>query len=282
MTSIAEKESICFSIPALKFNIQTLSSDTSDVWRKLHSHNAIELIFVNIGTIYCHVGDEALTLSKGDILIINSDVVHYIEAFAYASITYIQTELQEYFTLGDSPETMLYEFISHTKSSPYFFSDKEDELHDIFYSMKAEAYGQSSFYDIYIKSLLYHLTGFLFRNGMLVSLDAEILHRLEPLLPVTELIEMNYSHSLSLDMLCDKIKYNKFELCRKFKQVTGKTVVEYINYIRLYHAKKLLQENKKNITEIAFLCGFSSVQYFNKVFKKYNGCSPKTYIHHSW
>lgn len=49
-----------------------------------------------------------------------------------------------------------------------------------------------------------------------------------------------------------------------------------MNYVRLRHAAHLLG-GEKRVTEVAFACGFSSVQYFNKIFKKYNGCTPSRY-----
>ena len=54
-------------------------------------------------------------------------------------------------------------------------------------------------------------------------------------------------------------------------------MIEYLNRYRIQKAITLLQEDKLPISEIGFLCGIGDYKYFNYVFKKYVGCSPKEY-----
>jgi len=61
---------------------------------------------------------------------------------------------------------------------------------------------------------------------------------------------------------------------RFFKQHTGLTFNEYVNKIRIEQATRLLCTTDDTISEIAYSCGFSSPQYFNRVFMKYMGMSP--------
>lgn len=65
--------------------------------------------------------------------------------------------------------------------------------------------------------------------------------------------------------------------CRKFKQETGKTYVEYLNALKIEHAKKMLQACNLSITEIAFSSGFFSSTSFLRAFKKSTGFSPSLY-----
>jgi AraC family L-rhamnose operon regulatory protein RhaS len=61
-------------------------------------------------------------------------------------------------------------------------------------------------------------------------------------------------------------------------QLTNCTPVNYLNKIRLLKAKKMIAENPDStITSIAFDCGFSSNQYFTKVFKVYFKETPQSY-----
>ncbi|MHC4266017.1 MAG: AraC family transcriptional regulator [Planctomycetota bacterium] len=60
-----------------------------------------------------------------------------------------------------------------------------------------------------------------------------------------------------------------------FKQITNMTPMNYLNFQRVNLAKKLLLEHTgKNITEIAFLCGFKTSQYFATVFREYSNYNP--------
>ena len=60
-----------------------------------------------------------------------------------------------------------------------------------------------------------------------------------------------------------------------FKQILGQTIVQYLQTVRITHARIfLIQYPEKQISEIASLCGFENSSYFGKVFRKICGCSP--------
>lgn len=63
-------------------------------------------------------------------------------------------------------------------------------------------------------------------------------------------------------------------LYKKIKSLTDKSPNEFIKTIRLNHALELLQEHSLSVTEISELCGYSSLDYFGKAFKKIFGKSP--------
>ncbi len=65
---------------------------------------------------------------------------------------------------------------------------------------------------------------------------------------------------------------------RKIKALTGQTVKEFIRNQRLKTAASLLLQNKRSISEIIYMVGFSSPSYFSKCFKEYYNCTPKQYI----
>lgn len=115
------------------------------------------------------------------------------------------------------------------------------------------------------------------RHQIIAEFDAKEVEKLRNLLPIAAYIDENYANAITLDTLSNLIGYSKYELCHKFKSATGRTVVDYINHVRLCRAKSLLENTDNSITEIALCCGFSSVQYFHKVFKKYQGSSPRVY-----
>lgn len=55
------------------------------------------------------------------------------------------------------------------------------------------------------------------------------------------------------------------------------TFVDYLNYIRITEAKKLLLTTKMNVTEVALNVGYSNTSYFIRQFKRYNKLSPKQF-----
>lgn len=75
----------------------------------------------------------------------------------------------------------------------------------------------------------------------------------------------------------DQINYCDDYVRRCFKKEVGMTPVEYLNLLRIDHAKKLLQQKISPhylISDVAYLCGFYDTGYFSRVFKKLVGVSP--------
>ncbi|MDF2669908.1 MAG: AraC family transcriptional regulator [Paenibacillus sp.] len=62
---------------------------------------------------------------------------------------------------------------------------------------------------------------------------------------------------------------------RSFRRVTGVTPNVFINKLRLQQASSMLMHSAKSVTDIAFECGFHSLSYFNKEFKRFWGVTPR-------
>ena len=67
-----------------------------------------------------------------------------------------------------------------------------------------------------------------------------------------------------------------FEI-REFKKEYGTTIIRYVLAKKITHAKELLRYSNSSIEEIARLCGMDDASYFNKVFKKMEGCTASEY-----
>lgn len=61
------------------------------------------------------------------------------------------------------------------------------------------------------------------------------------------------------------------------KRVTGLSPGQFLMDIRISEAKTMMKDKSKNLTSIAFDCGFSSSQHFSKAFRMKTGESPKKY-----
>lgn len=66
-------------------------------------------------------------------------------------------------------------------------------------------------------------------------------------------------------------------LSRIFTQEKGVGIQEYLTDLRLRKAKELLAQTNDRVYEIAIKVGYSDAVYFNKVFKKHTGKTPKEY-----
>ncbi|MBR2274952.1 MAG: helix-turn-helix domain-containing protein, partial [Lachnospiraceae bacterium] len=94
---------------------------------------------------------------------------------------------------------------------------------------------------------------------------------------VVNYIDEHFSEELSLVLLSERFHIESTYLSKLFKKETGENVMNYIAGKRIERAKILIGEGELAINEIAFLVGYSDYNYFNKVFKKLTGLSPRDY-----
>ena len=69
-------------------------------------------------------------------------------------------------------------------------------------------------------------------------------------------------------------------LYRKIKDLTGLSINEFIRYIRLQKAEKLLVEGGLSVSEVMFRVGFTNHSYFSKCFKKQYKHTPREFTAH--
>lgn len=86
-----------------------------------------------------------------------------------------------------------------------------------------------------------------------------------------------YSGSVSLELAANAIGLNASYLSRLFKEETGATFSEYLNGVRVHAARKLLESGQYSIKQISDKAGFSTHNYFFKVFKEATGMTPQAY-----
>ncbi|MFE3849012.1 AraC family transcriptional regulator [Flavobacterium sp. LB3P45] len=90
---------------------------------------------------------------------------------------------------------------------------------------------------------------------------------------VYKFIENNYKRPVSIEEIAKLTHLSKAAFCRYFKKMTRLTFTEFLNQYRIEQAKRLLQSDK-NVTETCYECGFDSLSYFNRIFKKVVGENP--------
>ncbi|MBQ7879858.1 MAG: helix-turn-helix transcriptional regulator, partial [Clostridia bacterium] len=95
---------------------------------------------------------------------------------------------------------------------------------------------------------------------------------------VKKYLDDNYAQKINVDELCFLFGTNKTTLSREFKRLCGKTIVDYVNTLRIERTKRLLRENAYTLTQIAATLNMSSVHYLTALFKKYTGITPTEYV----
>lgn len=120
-----------------------------------------------------------------------------------------------------------------------------------------------------------------------VIFDDELVHTLNPsdekfLTLVMDYIEETWNNSnLRVDDFGKQLGHSKSQLYRKMISLTGKSPNTLIKEYRLSKALKLFNEQKGNISEIAYETGFNSPAYFSKCFLEIYGILPSAYTKQS-
>ncbi|MEL6863704.1 MAG: AraC family transcriptional regulator, partial [Bacteroidota bacterium] len=94
---------------------------------------------------------------------------------------------------------------------------------------------------------------------------------------IIEYIRQNLDKKLTIKDLSNKIYMSESNFHRVFKTELGMSPIDFINEERIKLATRLLQDPTKKIKDIYLECGFNSMSYFNRMFKRKEQLSPRAF-----
>ena len=90
-------------------------------------------------------------------------------------------------------------------------------------------------------------------------------------------LEINYFRQMDVATLASQLGFSRAYFSTLFAKQTGETPYRYLTKIRMHKAKEFLTNTSRSIEEISYAVGFTSLQRFSDMFKKYEGVSPLTF-----
>lgn len=161
------------------------------------------------------------------------------------------------------------------KTSQVYYLPFKRQLCDIFEELIEEMLNKKPFYEeLCIYKLLHLLT--LFERDT-VNINNPSKATFDRIARAVQHMNRYYNSNFTLTDYADMCNMSKYHFSRVFKEVTGRTPLEYRNDIRLEHAAELLREEQLSVEEVSTALGFSSASYFSFAFKKKFGSSPKNH-----
>ena len=161
-----------------------------------------------------------------------------------------------------------------------FFQNKIDSLESkkLVCQMVEENMRKQPGYELTIKSMVYCLLADLFKKHVNSTAPSDPSHgqlkSLKRFHLIFDYIENNYNSEISAEQLAGMININKSYFCRLFKELTKRTLSDYVNQLRVTRAEYLLKNTDLNVTQIAADVGISDVSYFSRLYKKYRNYAP--------
>ena len=243
-----------------------------------HRHDELELLLVYEGVFSCNVGGKDYIGKAGDVIFINSGVPHSTRVIEPPTTTGLLQFKQTNFLDPDIAKIIKYSVRLNNLSEEPVKILHSPELFNTIKEVFTESDGKDTAYEFFVKSGIYRIMGFLYREGILS--DAEKLYNtkeMQKILPALVYINSSYADDVTLEEASAKLGFDPSYFCRLFKSAVGATFTEYLNFVRICKAEKQLSESNASIIEISEAVGFSSVSYFNRIFKKFRGCTPRYY-----
>lgn len=250
---------------------------------QLHDHgNGIELVLVCGGTAKHIQPPFSSPLSRGDILLIPSGVIHAyddcddleIRNLIYEPDRLVLPRLDSYslpfFQLLFSPrkkhgETNTVAPVMHLEE------DNFSEILNVFDRLDSERSGIQPGKQFYTLSILMELLLKLSRFSELKTITYQPRFLIAGAL---EYMRKHYARPITIDQISKAAGMSRRNLFRYFQTLLGCTPHDYLAKIRLQHAAELLLQTNLTLSEIAFRCGFCDSNYFTKQFRKEYSTTP--------
>jgi len=246
-----------------------------------HAHRFIEVDFIEEGACGMLFGTEYVKLAANDCILIFPDVSHYFFTRARSGCTLVQVEFAAENLPGMSTlHATSLSFIDELKAGQHSFLklQPKSSVVECIRAIREESADDAVGKDEMLKLLFARFFILLSREisahfgenpresegAGIAVLARDLLVRLQN----------EGSGRISIEDIAATLGVSSRYLRRTFGSSFGTGIVEYLTGLRLRKARQLLGEGKLSVLEVALECGFSSSQYFDRVFRKATGMTP--------
>lgn len=243
-----------------------------------HWHTQLEIIKVYEGSLNIKLNNHEYMAGRNDVIFVNPETVHGAYPSQDCRYNCIVMHL-EFLKIGESSCRFFFESIINREFSVEEFHNYnncefDNAIETLFDAMKHKSSG----YKFTVIGALYRLFGIIIDSHMYTSSQNTLLINSDKNVPklknVLSFIRNNYDKQINLDDMAISAGMSPKYFCYFFKEMTRKTPVEYLNSYRIEKASKKLLSSDKNVTDIAYSCGFNDLSYFIKTFKSLKGITP--------
>lgn len=247
-----------------------------------HFHTEYELTYIHKGHGTRFVGSSAELFQEGDLVLIGSSVPHYWrcdDVFYHQNSSKVHSVViqfkPELFFKNPLPEMSQIHLLLKKSASGITFINSETYKKYFFDLLQVEGMEQL----LLFYQLLDKLSRDVQQKTLSITHDSQLYQSKDSKIfqEVINYIFSNFKQEISLSDLSEKVHMSTAAFCRYFKKRTKKTFTEYVNHLRISQASKLLIETDMSVSQICFECGYNSLSYFNRQFKKIKSIGPKEY-----
>ncbi|KAJ49074.1 AraC-like DNA-binding protein/mannose-6-phosphate isomerase-like protein (cupin superfamily) [Clostridium tetanomorphum] len=269
-------------MPDPNFGIDIFLAENFKKGRKFntHWHENMQLYFFTEGKALVECNKKRYYVTTDSIVVINNNELHSLESLSDDLKFYI-IRIDSSFVFSNQVDLCQTKFLSPLSQNQISFQnliENDKQILDCVTITIQEYFSKKIGYELAVKSFVYQLIVLLLRKYISKFLTRKELiskvNNLKRFDLIFKYIDSNYSKKICIEDLSNIVHISTYHFCRIFKEMTGKTTTDYINGIRLEKAVDYLNKGDMNITEIALRCGFDSINYFSRLFKRHYNVSP--------
>ena len=239
--------------------------------RANHWHQSVEIFLVLKGELRFYINNQSQPLSAGELIIVNSNEIHSIEA-PKPNLTLVLQIPASYFAPYMGKEDYAV-FISQSQEKNRTLAILIEQMYHV-YTKKEKAYllkMQSLFYE-----LLYQMT----TNFMKTEADEGTLRQkrhLDRLSRITSYMKKHYNQPITLESVAETFGFSPNYLSRMFRLYAGISYKTYLLNLRTEYAFREMLHTDRSLNDIAINNGFPNSRAFAKSFFKRYDCLPGEY-----
>ncbi len=242
-----------------------------------HRHKRLEINFIQKGACTMHFGGERVTFKENEMMIIFPLVEHrFIPHQEGVSLMQLEFMPDLFYLIAEEEGHNLSfykEIFSKTGDRKYM---------KIINNVRLIRAVQRIIDELIDEKEAYNLLVLIYYTELLILVSRQMLcpllsHKSKPLFQALEIIQSSFTQGISLAGIAEECGVSERYLRKLFSSRLHVSYTEYVNELRINKAKELLHNTKQSVKEVAYVCGFNSVEYFGRVFKQYTGTSPGNY-----
>ena len=251
-----------------------------------HTHDFSEIAVIAEGTGTMEVADQTIPFHAGDVFVLHGNRPHaYVDThnLTLINITYLpQLVALDRFDSGVLPGYQALFVIGPAlrKKTPYnrhliLSADQMIQIKALTDIMEQELHAKRPGFQLMAVGHFMILITFLSR--FYTESEAPDAQKLLQLANALSYLEQHYTEEIDVDELIRIAHMSRRSFFRAFSEITHQTPLTYLLNLRVMKAVTLLETSGKNITEIAFDCGFQDSNYFSRQFKKVMDITPSEF-----
>lgn len=234
-------------------------------WRRNLTNKTHFLIsYASKGRAIYTVDGKKFDVNQGDMLFFYKGQAHSGYADKANPWTYYTVSFELLTTGGKPVNSLSLPTITHL-SNPEIF-------HNLYKTLYYEWNARTPGYELYCQSITAELVCRLIRENRTGSKQSDVIDGIKKHLII------HYKDDFSIKELADMANISRSHFHRLFKDETGVSAKQFVIGIRMNRARSLLQSGEHNISEVAYIVGYSDIYYFSRLFKKTMGVPPSAFI----